>query len=495
MRKTRMSRLISTSTMKFKTYRWLLAAFSALAISSCDEETGIIGIYPEDDAVSHSTAVYNFSTRSALMENVLCNSTSSYLGNIIDPETNTQIQADFAAQFHTFENHKFPKKSLMFPQDGTDNSNSKVSCDSCEIRIYFDSYYGDGNSLMKLEVYPLDMNNIIEEGQEIYSNVNLEQYVKEGTKPLAVKMFTPIDYSLPEAELNSSSHSNNIHIKLPKEYGDYLMNSYYDNPDNYKDSYSFIRKVCPGFYFKLRNGTGAMINIKVSALNVYFTYYDTEKTDTTYNGYSRFAATPEVIQATKFNNSDLQQLVNDESCTYLKTPAGICTEVTLPITEIYKDHQTDSVSKARLTLTRLNNRKPSDFSLGIPQKLLLIRKSEMKDFFRERKVSDAQTSYTTNFDAVYNTYTFENLCRLVSFCHHEKLLGMRESGMSEAEWEAAHPDWNKVLLIPVNVTTTQDSYGFTKEVSVTHDMSMNSVRLVGGKNATQQMQVIYSRFR
>lgn len=72
---------------------------------------------------------------------------------------------------------------------------------------------------------------------------------------------------------------------------------------------------------------------------------------------------------------------------------------------------------------------------------------------------------------------------------------MRESGMSEAEWEAAHPDWNKVLLIPVNVTTTQDSYGFTKEVSVTHDMSMNSVRLVGGKNATQQMQVIYSRFR
>ena len=466
-----------------------------LAISGCDEDTGTLGIYPNNDAVSHSTAVYNFSTRSVSMDNVLCNSTNCFLGNIIDPETNSQIQADFAAQFHTFENHKFPKKEAMFPQDGKDYSNESVSCDSCEIRIFFDSYYGDGNSLMKLEVYPLDINNIIEENQEIYSNVDLGQFVKKGTEPLAVKMFTPIDYTLSDADRNSTSHNKNIQIKLPKEYGDYLLNAYYTDPDNYKDSYSFIRNVCPGFYFKLKNGSGAMINVKVSALNVYFTYYDAEKTDTTYNGYSRFAATPEVIQATKFNNSDLQDLVNEESCTYLKTPAGICTEVTLPITEIYESHQTDSVSKARLTLTRINNKRPSDFSLGIPQKLLLVRKDEMNTFFSERKVSDSRTSYTTTFDAVYNTYTFENICRLVSFCNKEKLDGMKLQGISEEEWEKANPNWNKVVLIPVDITTTQDSYGYTKEVSITHDMNMNSVRLVGGKNAIQQMQVIYSRFK
>lgn len=466
-----------------------------LAVSGCDEDTGTLGIYPNNDAVSHSTAVYNFITRSVSMDNVLCNSTNCFLGNIIDPETNSQIQADFAAQFHTFENHKFPKKEVMFPQDGKDYSNESVSCDSCEIRIFFDSYYGDGNSLMKLEVYPLDINNIIEENQEIYSNVDLGQFVKKGTEPLAVKMFTPIDYTLSDADRNSTSHNKNIQIKLPKEYGDYLLNAYYTDPDNYKDSYSFIRNVCPGFYFKLKNGSGAMINVKVSALNVYFTYYDAEKTDTTYNGYSRFAATPEVIQATKFNNSDLQDLVNDESCTYLKTPAGICTEVTLPITEIYESHQTDSVSKARLTLTRINNKRPSDFSLGIPQKLLLVRKDEMNTFFSERKVSDSRTSYTTTFDAVYNTYTFENICRLVSFCNKEKLDGMKLQGISEEEWEKANPNWNKVVLIPVDITTTQDSYGYTKEVSITHDMNMNSVRLVGGKNAIQQIQVIYSRFK
>lgn len=481
--------------MKLKTYQWLLGALLTFAVSSCTEDTGILGIYPNNDAVNHSTAIYQFSTRSVLMDSVLCNSTNSYLGNIIDPETNSQVQAEFAAQFHTFENHKFPKKEVMFPQDGKDYSKENVSCDSCEIRIYFDSFYGDGNSLMKLEVYPLDMDNIIEENKEIYSNVNLEDYVKEDAEPLAVKMFTPIDYTVPEADRNSSSHSSNIHIKLPKEYGDYLMNAYYKDPSNYKDSYSFIRKVCPGFYFKLKNGTGAMVNVKVSALNVYFTYYDAEKKDTTYNGYSRFAATPEVIQATSFNNTSMQELVNDESCTYLKTPAGICTEVTLPISEIYKGHETDSVSKARLTLTRINNKKPSSATLGIPQKLLLLRKSEMNTFFKERKVSDYRTSYTTNFDAVYNTYTFENLCRLISFCQNEKTKGMQSNGQTEEEWEAANPDWNKVLLIPVKVSTTQDSYGYTKEVSVTHDMDMNSVRLIGGKNATQQMQIIYSRFK
>jgi len=46
------------------------------------------------------------------------------------------------------------------------------------------------------------------------------------------------------------------------------------------------------------------------------------------------------------------------------------------------------------------------------------------------------------------------------------------------------------------VTTTSDSYGYTHQVRVTHDMDMNSVRLVKGTPQNPiQMQVIYSRFQ
>ena len=213
-----------------------------------------------------------------------------------------------------------------------------------------------------------------------------------------------------------------------------------------------------------------------------------------YNAALTESATPEVIQSTRFVNDDLQQLIDDENCTYLKTPAGIGTEVTLPVKEIMAGHEKDSLSKARLILTRYN-KKEDNYTLGTPGHVLLVRKQDMKSFFENKQVSNSLTSYTTAFDATYNTYTFENICRLVSYIQAEKKEGMRSENLSESQWEAKYPDWNKCVVIPVKRSTTQDSYGNVYETSVTHDMDMNSVRLIGGKNTPLQMQVIYSRFK
>ena len=61
--------------------------------------------------------------------------------------------------------------------------------------------------------------------------------------------------------------------------------------------------------------------------------------------------------------------------------------------------------------------------------------------------------------------------------------------MSEDEWAAQNPDWNKVLLIPVSTST--DNNGVL--VSVTHNLNLSSVRLVGGTTPLT-MQVVYSKF-
>jgi hypothetical protein len=62
--------------------------------------------------------------------------------------------------------------------------------------------------------------------------------------------------------------------------------------------------------------------------------------------------------------------------------------------------------------------------------------------------------------------------------------------MTEADYEAAHPDWNKVLLVPV--TTIQDSN--KNIVSIRHDLSLNSTRLVGGDDKIE-IKVISSSFK
>lgn len=481
--------------MKTKGALATLIALATLLIAGCDDNTSTMGIPSKDEEVFPSYGTFLAYTHSEAMDSVLGNSTSSYLGSIDDPETGTRIRADFAAQFHTFENYSFPKFDLMFPDDGVKRTTDSIRCDSVEVRLYFSNYYGAKNAPLKLEVYPLDKNNVLQEEEDYYTDTDLDQFVLPGSEPIATKVFTTEDYNLADAERNSATHADNVRIMLPDTVGSLIMRAYYDHPEYFKDSYTFIRKVCPGFLFKIRSGNGSMLSVDVSTLNIYFNFYDKVKRDSTCSALARFAATPEVIQSTQFSNDDMQSLVEEDDCTYLKTPAGIMTVAQLPINEIYQNHETDSVSRAQLTFTRLNNTKPSTQSLGIPQSLLLVRKADATSFFKKRSVADSKTSYTTSYSSTYNTYTFNNICRLISLCRKEKLAGMKAENLTEQEWEQKHPDWNKVVLIPVNISTATDTYGETHQVSVTHDMSMNSIRLQGGASTPIKMQVIYSRFK
>lgn len=481
--------------MKTKGALTTLIALATLLIAGCDDNTSTMGIPSKDEEVFPSYGTFLAYTHSEAMDSVLGNSTSSYLGSIDDPETGTRIRADFAAQFHTFENYSFPKFDLMFPDDGVKRTTDSIRCDSVEVRLYFSNYYGAKNAPLKLEVYPLDKNNVLQEEEDYYTDTDLDQFVLPGSEPIATKVFTTEDYNLADAERNSATHADNVRIMLPDTVGSLIMRAYYDHPEYFKDSYTFIRKVCPGFLFKIRSGNGSMLSVDVSTLNIYFNFYDKVKRDSTCSALARFAATPEVIQSTRFSNDDMQSLVEEDDCTYLKTPAGIMTVAQLPINEIYQNHETDSVSRAQLTFTRLNNTKPSTQSLGIPQSLLLVRKADATSFFKKRSVADSKTSYTTSYSSTYNTYTFNNICRLISLCRKEKLAGMKAENLTEQEWEQKHPDWNKVVLIPVSISTATDTHGETHQVSVTHDMSMNSIRLQGGANTPIKMQVIYSRFK
>lgn len=481
--------------MKTKGALATLIALATLLIAGCDDNTSTMGIPSKDEEVFPSYGTFLAYTHSEAMDSVLGNSTSSYLGSIDDPETGTRIRADFAAQFHTFENYSFPKFDLMFPDDGVKRTTDSIRCDSVEVRLYFSNYYGAKNAPLKLEVYPLDKNNVLQEEEDYYTDTDLDQFVLPGSEPIATKVFTTEDYNLADAERNSATHADNVRIMLPDTVGSLIMRAYYDHPEYFKDSYTFIRKVCPGFLFKIRSGNGSMLSVDVSTLNIYFNFYDKVKRDSTCSALARFAATPEVIQSTRFSNDNMQSLVEEDDCTYLKTPAGIMTVAQLPINEIYQNHETDSVSRAQLTFTRLNNTKPSTQSLGIPQSLLLVRKADATSFFKKRSVADSKTSYTTSYSSTYNTYTFNNICRLISLCRKEKLAGMKAENLTEQEWEQKHPDWNKVVLIPVSISTATDTHGETHQVSVTHDMSMNSIRLQGGANTPIKMQVIYSRFK
>lgn len=489
--------------MKTRSLAALLLLITIL--TACDDTTESIGASLTDnmDHLQITTDTFSITTRSIVADSVLSRNTTGYLGKIKDPETGAYITGDFMMQFNTLEDYFFPAKDSIESKDELGN----VYVDSCEIRLYYDDFYGDSLAAMKLSVYELA--KPYEEGQNYYSNYDpFEQgYIREDGI-VKSKMYALTNMGLSDSLRKSSSYSPNIRIPLNdpytdkdgktyKNYGTYILQKYYENPEITKNSYNFIHQICPGFYVKIQEGLGSMATIYNSQLNLYFRYrskYTRDNTtkDTTYVGTTTFAGTEEVLQHTHITNDKqtISTLAADNSCTYLKTPAGIFTEMTLPVDEIVYNHENDTLNTAKITLSRINNNTHGDYTLSTPSTLLIVEKDSMYTFFESNKIADNKLTYLSTF--ANNGYTFNNISGLIRHMAEAKEKGLQ----SNPNWLALHPDWNKVVLVPVSteyVTVGQNQV----LAKVSHDMSMTSTRLVGGSanpNQPIRISVIYSKF-
>jgi hypothetical protein len=464
-----------------------MAATAAMFLS-CDDDTASLGIRSDADAITSTSTTFKVTSRSVPLGAVTANTSKSYLGLVTDPETDTDIRAEFMAQFHTFEDYSLPsQEQLVLDSDGN------LIVDSIEIRLYFTDYYGDSDNPMSLSVYELDREKVLREDWTYYSDIDISEYIPAGAEPLAKKVFTVEDYTLSDSERTNVKHSKNVRIMLPKEYGADILSKAMSNPEYFQDSWHFMHNVCPGFAFRLDGGRGTMLTLDVGALNVFFRY---TRNDSIYDAIARFAATPEVIQTTSIHNSDLSDLIErQQPFTYIKSPAAIATEITLPVDEVFANHDNDSISRARLSFQRYNSAEQSAYSLNAPSTLLLVPSDSLDNFFKQRRVANGRTAVTTNITSAYNVYTFSNIANLITSMHQAKKRGMIREGLKESDWKAAHPRWNKATVVPVVVkTVTNQNTNAVSQVSVTHDFSLTSTRLIGG-TVPLDLYVIYSSYQ
>lgn len=427
-----------------------------LCVVACDDNTGSLGgsIVPDQDSLSINTATYWASSRSIPVDSVLCRTDKVYLGRFTDPHTQSMFEADFIAQFNCEEGGN------VFPEDILGDSAVKV-----ELRLFFSSYFGDPTGTMTAEVYELDQT--LQEGVRYYTNLDPTQFYDTLKAPVATKVYTLTDYTLEDSELADPEHYANINIPLPTEIGTRMIEQYRANKDLFANASSFIEHVCKGYYVKATRGDGTLVYIDQATLNI---HYLDSKRDSVF--VTQFAGTEEVLQANRFANADLHPLIADSTCTYLKTPAGIFTEVTLPIDSIMAHG--DSINTAKIIFQCYYDAPDTPYPLGTPQALLMIHKDHMHTFFEKNRLTDNVSSFYTAYNSKLNRYEYPNISRLITYCD-----GLRQQS----------PEWNKVVLIPV--TPTIDSNNSI--VNFRHDFSLSTVRLVGGKDKVK-VKVISSQF-
>lgn len=480
----------------------IMALTPVFLTTSCDDDTATIGsaIMPSRDGVSSSISTYKITSKTVLSDSVLANTSDSYLGCVIDPETRAKTTSNMLAQFNVLSNSSFPNYDrLFFNEDGS------ITVDSCAIRIYYTSYYGDSLNTMKVKVHELDTAKVISEDDKIYSNLDASEYFTEGIGETASVSYTAHDLSREDENIDYSTYSRSIVVPLSVDYGRWLMERYYENADYYRNSYMFIHHVCPGFYFENTGGVGSMIDASSAVLDVYFRYkaYTDEGTDTIISGMQRLAATEEVLQQTIIDQEIPESMLDENNdFTYIKSPAGLFTELTLPVDSVVAgDHYNDTINVASITISRYNNSTQNAYNLDPPSYILMVRKDKAYQFFEDNELSNSYDSYITSYSSTYSAYSFSDISRLLTVLKDERdegagvVVGEDEESRKAkyAVWEAENPNWNKVYLIPVDAdysTGTTTTY----LLGVKNLMGMSSVKLQGGPSGNISMTVVYSRF-
>lgn len=551
--------------------KYALIALLAITFFGCDDNTeGLgLGMFPDSDKnINGKLTTFDVTTESVLAGKIYAMSNIGYVGKFTD-ETFGTYQAGFLTELNCSKGMTFPgvydyEKNTSFDSknkptqtmvgEGGNAADTKDitfikhdnkvigNIHTIELYLWYSSYFGDSLAASRLSVYELgdkpgDEQKLkkLNEDDAYYTDIIPEDYYNPENL-LGTKAYTAVDLSVKDSIRNLSTYVPSVHVpfkdEVAKKIGKEIIEEAYKSGANFDRK--ALKEVFKGLYVKSDYGDGTILYIDQVQMNVVYKCYavdsingkilpkkvvkEGESQDSTYYGYRMFTSTREVIQANSLDNDTvaIKACIKNPEWTYLKSPAGIFTQVTLPVSEIAEKLQGDTLNAVKLGIPIYNQTSDKKFGMSVPRSVLLIRKKYKDTFFENNKLSDGITSslfdyssYTNNF----TEYTYNNITQLINDCladgereaaEKELLKGpitlkitnsegkiIDQSVSSIEEWEK-YSDWNKVVLIPVLVTKDSSSsnnyYGTSSSqvISIQHDLKPSYARLKGGTEMIQE---------
>lgn len=451
---------------------------AALSMVGCDDDLNLVGssIQPDSDKIAVFTDTFMMTSSTVKVDSIFARSVTGLLGEFYDPLYGN-LKSDYICQFYCPENYKFTHT----PIDG--------AIDSVDFRITYYSSIGDTLTPMHVQIYnvttPLTKN--------YYTNMNPANYSDMKTS-LGMQTYTAYDATVSDSirAITDTEDDNyyvpHITVRLSKSIGQNFYNETITNPASFKNQESF-NKFFPGLYVTTTFGSGNILNVANSTFSIYYKYMATVKgsagQDSSFvaRGVERFNVTKEVIQLNRIKNSGIETLLqpNDEY-SYLKSPAGVFTRLTIPAAEIIKKVNGHIINNMPLTLKALPQ-ESWKYALAPPTNLLLIPEDSVSTFFEDGRIEDNLTSFlSTDYSFSTRQYSFSNISALLK---------------NQIE---KNPDKDLNLLV-IPVERVKGSYGSSYysssttyyTISLNHYLAPSGVKL--RKDAeSMKLQVISSKY-
>lgn len=477
---------------------------AVITLAACDDTTDTLGssLVGTDNQVFTKGDAFGVASWSKRLTKVNSRSAYGYLGKIKDPETNAYVTCNFMTQLRPMGNSQFIDYDKIAL-----NSNGELEADSCTLLIYFPTHYGD--SLSRITAVAHELKTPYREDQIYYidaADFTPKDMIAdhEGSIHTALS-FTPANQLHSGTQKAGGNYTPYISFSLNDkykdkqgveyhDYGTYLMKKFFDEKSKgyFSGIYEFNNNICPGFYIETVNGLGSMLKISVTQLYVYYHNKNNEVE------IASFGGTQEVMQKTTIqrDETELQKMIDDQTCTYLKSPASIYTEMELPVQKVWEGHSGDSLNVAKLTIPCLAT---PNSTIGKPTTLLMLPADELQSFFDNKKTADGVMSFTATYNSTDNNYTFNNIATLVTRLY-QKWAKSRQALVDAGDAAAlaafdAKPHFN-VAVVPIEATYSTITSGSSVLMKVTYDLSMTTAKLAKGtkENSPLQLNVIYSHY-
>lgn len=479
--------------MKLKTT--VCCIITVLFLISCDDETSGLGgsLTPQNDiinVISDSCFASSYTIKAS--DSLIIMSTTCCLGRFTEEVSGSKLEAGYMTQIGCMENFSLADSiygigSHVFPQWFIDKVGSQKPY-YANLRLYYTGFSGDPTNPIKIEVFPLD--RMLDAETYYYPDTDPSQFCNTKAQPLA--SITASGYNMQDSDSlrDLSGYNPSITIPLPDSLARTILESYFDPEKKhyFADATSFMENLVKGFYIRCSQGDGTILYIDRTILEVNFKsigFNDDDEPEME-SRMAEFSGNSEVMQFNCLSWTGLDSELADNSCTWIRSPFGILTEITLPIDQMRDNEYVLNAAQLRLStaITPSNQYKPS-----VPGYLLLIRKDKMQEFFSRNSTIDNTESFVAAYSSKYGTYTYDNIAAMVEKIYSDREDWIKGGNGNSTTYESKYPDWNKVILIPV--TPVLDSRN--SAISYRIDTKLHQAKLIGGDDGIK-IKTIRSRF-
>lgn len=443
--------------MKIKRLLYLLPVCS-LSFFSCESD-----YIPGDSLIRGKVSIeidstFVISGKSVYHPQINSKSLTQLIGNLSIPEYGN-LNCSFVTQF-------MPAGSMNIP-----DSIPTEDIDSMRLRFRFanTSFTGDSLSPQQLKIYQLTQ----QLPSDIKNDFDPTGYYNPN-ESLGVKSYTASHLGMSEEVYKGQFYGDSydptweraIWVNLPSLFAKNVVNEYRNNPSTFQSPSSFTT-FFPGIFVKPTFGKGLVIDITNTEVITYYHY--TRKVTVVENGVSvtkdsvmtdsatLFCVSPEIVSSNniKYTVSDNIKTRINTGETLVVAPAGYNVEINFPAKEIINKYRNANFNMAvinNLTLSIPVDNVDNNYGLTPPPYLLMVKTSELDNFFAENKIPDGKTSFWASYDSSSLHYDFTSM--------RDYIIKLMQKG------DAVEEDDCRFTLVPVLITTeTQGTYETTTVVT------------------------------